>query len=29
MAGIGTLMRGQLSKPAAHDLLDAQLETLL
>ena len=29
MAGIGTTMRGQLRKPEAHDLLDAQLEALL
>ena len=29
MAGIGTTMRGYLSKPDAHDLLDAQLEALL
>lgn len=29
MAGIGTTMRGQLSKPQAHDLLDAQLDALI
>ena len=29
MAGIGTTMRGQLSKPEAHDLLNAQLEALV